>query len=250
MSKPVVALQLYTVRDFTEKDLVGTLAEVKNMGFDYVELAGTYGKTAAELRPLLDAAGLTAISAHVGLDAFEKDMNGTVETYKSLGCKYIGIPYLGKDRLPGGENWAATKESFQKTLAACKAAGITLMYHNHAHEFDKLPNGDYINDALFAELPEVETEIDTGWVHAVDLCPAEYITKYAGRCPIVHLKDTDKNAKEDRPTGQGTQDMPAITKAAVAGGAKVLVVELDNAVGITSMEAAKQGVEYLKSLGF
>jgi len=250
MSKPVVALQLYTVRDFTEKDLAGTLKEVKEMGFDYVELAGTYGKPAAELRAIFDEIGLTAISAHVGLDAFEADMNGTVETYKSLGCKYIGIPWLGKEKLPGGENWAATKESFKKVAAALKTAGITLMYHNHAHEFEKLPSGEYINDALFAELPEVETEIDTGWVHAVDLCPAEYIIKYAGRCPVVHLKDTDKNAKEDRPTGQGTQDMPAITKAATAGGAKVLVVELDNAVGMTSLEAAKQGVAYMKSLGY
>jgi len=250
MSKPVIALQLYTIRDFTEKDLPGTLKKVKEIGFNAVELAGMYDKTAPELKAMLDEVGLTAVSAHVGIQAFQADMQGTIDAYKTLGCKYIGIPWLSKEDLPGGENWAQMKESFKEVAAKCKAAGITLMYHNHAHEFDKLPCGTYINDALFNELPEVETEIDTGWVHAVDLCPAEYIRKYAGRCPVVHLKDTDKNAKEDRPVGQGTQDMPAITKAAEESGAKVLIVELDNAVGITSLEAAKQGFDYLKSLGF
>ena len=38
-----VALQLYSVRDAMEKDLKGTLAQVKAMGYDGAELAGLYG---------------------------------------------------------------------------------------------------------------------------------------------------------------------------------------------------------------
>lgn len=250
MGKPVVALQLYTVRDFTGKDLRDTLLQVKEMGYDAVELAGMYDKTAPELKALLDEIGLVAISAHVPMQAFAADLEGTVEAYKTLGCKYVGIPGLGHGDLPGGANWEKSKEMFKKVAALCKEAGIKLMYHNHDHEFVKLPCGEYILDALFLELPEVETEIDTGWVHAVDICPAEYIKKYAGRCPVIHLKDTDKNAKEDRPVGQGTQDMPAITKTAEESGAEVFVVELDNAVGMTSLEAAKQGFEFLKAQGY
>jgi len=250
MSKMLAALQLYTVRDFTEKDLIGTLKEVKAMGYDTVELAGTYGKPAAELRAILDEIGLLAISAHVGINAFEEDMSGTVADYKTLGCKYIGIPWLSSELLPGGENWEVTKATIQKIIAACKEAGICVMYHNHAHEFDKLPTGEYINDALLAQLPGIAAEVDTGWVDAVGLCPAEYIAKYSGRCPAVHLKDTDRVAKEDRPTGHGTQDMPAIIKAAEAAGSVVLISELDNAVGMTSMEAAKLGRAFLKSMGY
>jgi len=250
MSKPAIALQLYTIRDFTEKDLRGTLQKVKEIGYNNVELAGMYNLSAPELKTLLDEVGLNAISAHVGIQAFENDVQGTINDYKTLGCKFIGIPWLDAASLPGGENWATTRALLVKILAAGKTAGIPIMYHNHAHEFEKLPSGEFILDALFADLPEMEAEIDSGWVHAVDLCPAAYIKQYAGRCPVVHLKDTDKNAKEDRPVGQGTQDMPAITKAAVESGAKCFVAELDNAVGITSLEAAKQSFDYLKSLGF
>ena len=37
-----VGLQIYSVRDFAEKDLEGTLEKVKEMGYDGVEFAGLY----------------------------------------------------------------------------------------------------------------------------------------------------------------------------------------------------------------
>lgn len=250
MAKPTIALQLYTVRDFANEDLVGTLQKVKDMGYNQVELAGMYDKTPEELKAVLDQVGLEAVSAHVGIGHFEADIKAGVAAYKTVGCTYIGVPWLDANQLPGGEKWADVKAQLQKIAAECKAQGITLMYHNHAHEFEKLPSGQYIQDAFFEELPEIEAEIDSGWVDAVNLCPAEYIKQYAGRVPVVHLKDTCKNAKTDKPVGQGTQDMPKITAAAVESGTKVFVAELDEAVGLTSLEAAQQSIEYLKSIGF
>ncbi|MBR3393923.1 MAG: hypothetical protein IKG51_07430, partial [Firmicutes bacterium] len=96
---------------------------------------------------------------------------------------------------------------------------------------------------------------------------AEYVKKYAGRCPVVHLKDFYKEGKaegmyeligiekkeeskgvfEFRPCGYGLQDMPAIVKAAEEAGAKYLVVEQDRSVGRTPMEAVKLSIEYLKN---
>jgi sugar phosphate isomerase/epimerase len=249
MSKPIAALQMYTVRDFAEKDLADTLRQVKEMGYDAVELAGMYGKSPAELKAMLDEAGLVAISAHVPMPA-EKDLDDTVNAYKTVGCKYIGIPWLGAEALPGGQNWDASKALLVKLKEKCAAAGIKLMYHCHAHEFEKLPNGQYILDQLFIELPQIDNEIDSGWVDFVGLDPAAYIRKYKGKVPVIHLKDTDRNAKEDRPVGQGTQNMPEITKAAEESGTAVLVAELDEAVGMTSLEAARQARAYLKSLGY
>lgn len=250
MSKPIIALQLYTVRDFAEKDPRGTLQKVKEMGYTDVELAGTYGLPVQELRQMLDDAGLRAISAHVGYGELKNDLDNTVAAYKALGCKYAAIPWIDEDHLPGGEHWATDKPILQKIAAKLKEAGITPMYHNHAFEFKKLSNGEYILDEFFKDLPEFETQIDSGWVSAADLCPAAYIRKYAGRCPLVHLKDTiitDGNIV-DHPVGSGSQDMPAITKAALESGAVGFVVELDETVGMTSLEAAKQSLEYLKGL--
>lgn len=40
MKKFPVALQLYSVRDDLEKDFIGTLKQVKALGYDGVEFAG------------------------------------------------------------------------------------------------------------------------------------------------------------------------------------------------------------------
>ena len=48
MKKFKVGLQLYSVRDQMEKDMEGTLKAVKEMGYDYVETAGYFGKSAEE----------------------------------------------------------------------------------------------------------------------------------------------------------------------------------------------------------
>ena len=113
----------------------------------------------------------------------------------------------------------------------------------------------------------LHTEIDTGWVNVAGENPAEYVKKYAGRCPVVHLKDFYKEGKaegmyeligitkkeeskgvfEFRPCGYGLQDMPSIVKAAEEAGAKYLVVEQDRSVGRTPMEAVKLSIEYLKN---
>ena len=65
MSVLPVALQLYTVRDFMEKDLPATLAKVREIGYECVEPAGLFGLTGEQFRAELDKVGLKAICAHV-----------------------------------------------------------------------------------------------------------------------------------------------------------------------------------------
>ena len=53
-----VALQLYSVRDELEADFEGTIAKVKEFGYDGVEFAGLYGKSAEQVKKILADAGL------------------------------------------------------------------------------------------------------------------------------------------------------------------------------------------------
>ena len=53
-----IGLQLYSVRNEMEKDFEGTLAKVAEMGYEGVELAGLFGKSAAEIRAMLEKNGL------------------------------------------------------------------------------------------------------------------------------------------------------------------------------------------------
>jgi sugar phosphate isomerase/epimerase len=272
MSKLSVALQAYTVRDFAEKDVKGTLTQVKEMGYETLELAGMYGMAPPDLRALLDEVGLTALSAHVPLPAFEPDAEATVKAYKEVGCRYIAIPWLPPELCPDGADFGKTLEMIHKIGKLCNENGMTLLYHNHDFEFRKMPDGAYGLDYLYEKVPAeiLQTQIDTCWVKFAGVDPAGYIRKYAGRCPVVHLKDfmvegeggtpyeliggaaadKPKGKFEFRPVGSGCQDFPSVIKAAEESGASWIVVEQDMSVGRTSLEAAKMSREYLKSLGY
>ena len=45
-----IALQLYSVRNELQKDFPGTLAQVKEMGYDGVELAGLCGYSPEQVK--------------------------------------------------------------------------------------------------------------------------------------------------------------------------------------------------------
>lgn len=266
-----VGLQLYSVRDFLEKDLLGTLKKVKAMGYDYAEPAGLYGIPAEKFRAALDEAGLTAICAHVPFAEMKADPDKVIKDYTTIGIKFIAIPYLGDDDRPGAKNFESVLDYAREFGKKCADAGMTLLYHNHDFEFIKMPDGryglDYMYETVDASL--LQTELDCCWVKVAGEDPAAYIRKYAGRCPIVHLKDftgersnnmynliglkeTAKVTSEFafRPVGYGKQDVPSILKAATESGALYLVVEQDNPGEQTSLEAAEMSRKYLLSLGF
>ena len=148
---------------------------------------------------------------------------------------------------------------------------MTLLYHNHDFEFMKL-DGKYALDILYEKVPAelLQTELDMCWVNIGGENPAEYLLKYTGRAPVVHLKDFWGEKSEDmyeligidrklptrpanfefRPVGSGKQDFPAILKAAEQAGASWVVVEQDKpSMGLTALECAAKSRAYLKSIG-
>lgn len=272
MKKALIGYQIYSAREDAERDLPGTLKAIKAMGYDGVEFAGFYHYTVEEVKKALEEAGIQAISAHVPLKEIEKDMFKTISDYKAIGCKYIAVPYTDDQCRPGGPDFAKTLQSMYKFGRLCREAGMQLLYHNHDFEFVTI-SGMYGLDFIYAALDEdiLKTEIDTCWVKYAGENPADYVRKYAGRCPIVHLKDyvgvkggktpyaligmEDNSANpneiafEFRPVGHGSQDVPSIVNAGLESGAEWFIVEQDLSVGRTPLEACQMSIDYLKSIG-
>jgi sugar phosphate isomerase/epimerase len=269
-----VMLQLYNVREELKTDFDGTLQQVAGIGYKYVELAlaMAFGKTAAETRASLDKAGLQAVSAHVPYRDMIADMDKVIGYHLDAGCKFIVVPFLSaEDRYPGA-NYEDVKKGIARLGEYCSKKGAVLLYHNHEFEFVDC-NGKYALDDLYDSVPAslLQTEIDVCWAKVGGVVPAEYILKYSGRAPIVHLKDFDSSnggkvkAEYDligeakkaraagsfpfRAVGHGVQDIPAIVKASEKAGARWLVVEQDlPSPGLSPIECAKQSLDYLKSL--
>ncbi len=273
MSKLPIGIQLFTVRDLLPEDYRGTVKALGEMGYTHVELAqGFFGHTVDELNEIFAEAGVVPISAHVGTNVLSDDLGKAVSDYAALkGLRYIVIPWITRDNLAGGENYQSFLKLIAQTAAECKKYGITLLYHNHDFEFQKL-DGEYLLDILYKDnSPEVlKTQIDTCWARVGGEDPAKYLLKYAGRAPLVHIKDSAgdksgatyelidggetkkaavKNDFELRPVGYGTQDVLSIIKASEAVGAECVIVEQDFAsLGYTSLESAKLSIDYIKNI--
>lgn len=268
LTKLPVAIQVFSVRDDAQADFKGTMQRLKDAGYEGVELAGLYGQTPAEVRKALDEVGIPAVSAHVPYVELLADPEKTIAAYQEIGCEYIAFPYLNDDVRHGTPVFEDTLKHMRHICEVAKKMGMPMLYHNHDFEFIKLENGQYGLDYMYEKIPAelLQTELDTCWVNVAGENPSAYIRKYAGRCPVVHLKDFYKEGHasnmyeligiaekketqgvfEFRPVGHGMQDMPSIVKAAEESGTKWLVVEQDRSVGRTPMEAALLSIQYLK----
>ncbi len=240
------ALQLYTVRDHLEKDFLQTLKRVKAAGYDFVETAGFEGHTPAEARALMQSAGLTPISAHAGYEDTIERPGAVIELAGALGVAYVATGAFFQD---GGtrEDWVNAGKVLDAAGAELRQAGIQLCYHNHAHEFVKF-EGEYAYDLMMAETDpaNLQAQIDTYWVKDAGLDPVAVINQYAGRCPLLHIKDmTSGTPHTFAEVGNGIIDWPPIFEAGKKAGTKWFIVEQD-ACSADSLESARLSAEYMR----
>ncbi len=248
-----VALQVYSVREDAEADFVKVMQDVKEMGYDGVELAGLYGHKPEEIRDILKNIGLIPISAHVPYQEIIENIEETIHKYTIIGCKFVAIPYLLEQDRYGSKSYEAFLKNIPAIAEACKKDDITLLYHNHDFEFKKTNEGKYVLDDLYQTFSksQLQVELDTCWTKIAGEEPVAYMKKYAGRLPIVHLKDySNSDPVEFCAVGHGLQDIPSILEQAVLGESQWVIVEQDSHTKYSAMEDARISREYLKGLGW
>ncbi|NJD01939.1 MAG: sugar phosphate isomerase/epimerase [Ruminiclostridium sp.] len=241
-----IALQLYTVRDETERDFIETLEKVAAMGYKGVEFAGFGDIPAKQMKAALDRLGLKAVGSHTGIDLIKDKLDEVIEYNLEIGNKYVICPWAPfKTR----EDYMEAARLFNGIGAKCKARGIQLAYHNHDFEL-AIFDGKYGLDILYrSTLPEnLAAEIDTCWVFYAGVDPVQYIAKYKGRCPLIHLKDMKSKDRDDFiELGDGIVDISAIVKAAEAAGSEWLVAEMDSCPR-PALESARICIDNLKKM--
>jgi sugar phosphate isomerase/epimerase len=242
-----IGVQLYTVRETMKKDYLGTLKQVAEIGYKGVELAGNMGgMSATELRKVMDDLGLQVVSGHCGIDAVDGDLQKTLADYTALGAKYLGVAWIAEQyRTAEGIRRAA--DLMQRAGAEAARHGITFFYHNHAFEFETKVDGAYMLDALFAATDPalLKWESDVYWVAKGGEDAAAYLGRYAGRVPLVHIKDmTNDDARGFEIVGAGCLDFDKILAAGDAAGADWYIVEQDQCPKgeIESIRASYQNI--------
>lgn len=250
MSSVPVALQLYTVRDEMSKDFQGTVRKVAQMGYAGVELAGTGGLEPQQMTDLLADNNLKPAGSHISLALFEGELDQVIAYNLAIGNKYLGVPALPNDmRNPSGFRRAA---AFMNDIGReIRDAGLALYYHNHAFEFEVMDGVRGI-DILYGETdPDlVKLESDVYWVHYAGEDPAALIRAYAGRFPLVHLKDMVSSGDERTfaEVGEGLIDFAPIFAASEAQGVEWYIVEQDR-WSRPSLESARLSLDNLRKWG-
>ena len=153
MKKFNVGLQLYSVRKAMEEDFYGTLKAVRDMGYEYVEFAGYFGKSSDEIKQILEELGLKCISVHQRVSFFDDNPKEAVEYLKNFGVKYVVVPWHDRCNLVGGPGWDETVRDFNEKAKLLSQNGMLLGYHNHDFEFEKY-EGKYLHDYIFEAVPE------------------------------------------------------------------------------------------------
>lgn len=228
------------------QDARGTLARIADLGIKWVELAGTNGLSNEEFGAALKSAGLSACSAHVGLETLEGNPEEAVALAKAVGATHLALPWIDKAAHPDPEEFAGRVNAIGIRL---REDGIALAYHNHAFELEG--SEPLWLDRLFSATNPalVKAQLDLGWVQVAGYEPVDYIERYAGRLPTVHLKDYSGDAKaHDAIAGEGWLDWDSILSACENAGVAFGIIEMDLPPG-DALESVGKCAEFFRSKG-
>jgi sugar phosphate isomerase/epimerase len=232
-----ISVQLYTLRNQLAIDLPASLAQLRAIGYTRVEHAGFVGRTAAQFRAALDAAGIRATSGHVGIpQPFDATVwQRALEDAAIVGNHFIVHPYFGADAtgrpIRDGAVYRAFAADLNKAGKLARKAGLDFGYHNHHNEFARQDGGSLTGyDILTAETDPalVHLEVDLFWAYRGAHDPVDLIQQHRGRIRQVHVKDLDTAASFADP-GAGLIDFGRIFEHAREAGLVEYIVERDDA---------------------
>jgi len=240
-----VGIQLFTLREELGNDFKGVIRELKKMGYEGLEFAGSFGDMEpAEAADFLKSVELDACGVHTSLGKLNNLESDVHQYMTALGIKYCATSMPTRVE----SNWVETVKEINQTGELLKKHGITFTYHNHDHEFKQI-EGQYALDYLYehTEADNVQAELDTYWIKKGGADPIAYVSKYADRLPLLHLKDMDEKTESFTELGSGIINFKEIINQARAGATEWIIYEQDICSG-SALASAEKSINYLKGL--
>jgi sugar phosphate isomerase/epimerase len=232
-----IGLQLYTVRNQIEKNIADTLRRSAEFGFEGVETAfWPENMSIKQAGKYLKDAGLTVSSAHIELPIGDQK-NTMLEVAETFNCKkMIWHGWPEDKRYSTLDGTKQLVDIYNEANHFAKSNGLQFGLHNHWWEFRNKVDGRYVYQVLLESVePDIFFEIDTYWVKVAGHDPAKIVGEFGKRAPLLHIKDGpakwNDSLPQDNPdpmvaVGKGTQNFPAVVKAA-NGNTEWMIVEMD-----------------------
>jgi sugar phosphate isomerase/epimerase len=238
------SVQLYSLREESAIDFPAVLARLGEIGFVGVETAGFYGLTAAEVRRVLDDAGLVASSAHIGW-AKPDEYDAALDAHQELGCDTVVIPSLAPKMFADLDGIRAAADRVNAANERAQARGLTLGYHNHFWELQTVIDDRPALLHLFDHVDRsVIAEVDVYWAQVGGSDPAQLVAALGDRATLLHVKDGPAENYEQAmvAVGDGVIDLPSVLAAAPT--ARWHIIELDRC-DTDMFDAVERSYRYL-----
>ncbi len=241
-----VGLQVYTVRGEITKDFEAAFNKVKKAGYEYLELYGLFENKPEDLKKFLDRLNLSVPAIMFPLEKLMNNLDAVKLICKTLGSRYAVCGILGEEYRTD-EGFSKAAEILEQAAVRLKVDNITLAYHNHAFEFEKLKSGKCGYDILVSETQLLKFELDVFWVQYADLDPAEKMRELKDRLGLIHLKDMDNpQDKNFCELGSGVVELKETIKLAEEFGIKYAFVEQDsNWINDNPIESIQKSFKWL-----
>lgn len=254
--KAVQQFMLGTVMN-NEAQARDTMGKMKAAGYDGIELCGfMIHPTGLMVRLMTKAAGmpvgkggnlnwkgivkdsgLRVVSLHTDLGSVERDPAAVAAEVRAFGTKYAVI--TGMYRFAYGDEKAVRELAARLNTAgeAVKEAGISLLYHNHNCELQKVNPTQRAYEILLTETDPaaVNFEFDSYWFAEGGANPLEWMERLGARMKLWHINDrgarlagpavTPILKTDSAELGTGNMPLEALTERAKQAGVEAVVLE-------------------------
>ncbi len=246
-----IGVQLYMLRAAMRTDPEGTVARIAELGYREVEWWGNWGRTPAQVRAMLDANGLTAPSAHVGIEALQDErLVATLDAAATIGHRTLVVASTAANQRGSADAWKRIGGILSDAGRAAAGRGIRTGYHNHDYEFVQHDGQTALDILVGASDPAVvDLEVDCYWAHKAGVDPIGLIRRHRERVTMLHLKDGTA-APDVRETELGAGVIPWRALLEVALSQRVTHVFVERDEPPDAWTSARAGREYLRTIGY
>jgi sugar phosphate isomerase/epimerase len=247
-----IGCQTWPVRDLIGKDFSGTLKQLAAAGFKSIELCSPAGYTefgfgalakykGAELKKIINDAGLTCVSSHFGMEELRSNQEDRIAWATDVGLTQMLVASLGGPKKPTMDDVKRAADEYNRMGEKAAKAGIQQGLHNEEFEtstVDGKRTYDILFELLDPKLVKFQFQVST---ISQGFDAAEYFNKYPGRFISMHVQGWSAPEKKIVPVGKDTLDWKKIFTAAKTGGIKNYFVEM-------KLDMMKDSVPYLHNL--
>jgi len=238
-----VGLELYSVRNDLEKDLMGTVRAVAKMGYQCVEFYSPYyawtPDYAHQVRQELGDLGIRCYSTHNGPESFTPDGIGkAIDLNHILGTHYVVMADPGE--VSGLDGWKRVAETLNQANDKLNEHGLHAGYHNHDAEWKPIDGQKPIEVLASNTDKSIMLQLDVGTCLQAGSDPVAWVTSNPGRIRSMHLKDWSPQQGYATLFGEGVAPWKQLLAAAESvGGIEYYLIEQEGS-RYSEMETAER----------